>query len=195
MEIEKLKKAWEELSKRVTKNELTNQRILTDMLTQRKESVYQYVSKMEKIGLILGILAWTVVVYSFFIKTTPIAISISLFILILVTTVFNIVNRIKWKKIKKWSDGNVEEQLQTILEYNTLRNWTYIIAYILVIPVFIAACYYYHHVWGGFYVVFLIVAVVIGVCLDYFIYHSFSNKLKDLSNTIRELNELKKELE
>ena len=195
MEMEELKKAWEELSKRVTKNELTNQRILTDMLTQRKESVYQYVSKMEKIGLILGILAWTVVVYSFFIKTTPIAISISLFILILVTTVFNIVNRIKWKKIKKWSDGNVEEQLQTILEYNTLRNWTYIIAYILVIPVFIAACYYYHHVWGGFYVVFLIVAVVIGVCLDYFIYHSFSNKLKDLSNTIRELNELKKELE
>ena len=195
MELEELKKAWEELSGRITKNELTNQRILTDMLTQRRESVYQYVSKMEKIGLILGILAWTVVVYSFFIKTTPIAISISLFILILVTTVFNIVNRIKWKKIKKWSDGNVEEQLQTILEYNTLRNWTYIIAYILVIPVFIAACYYYHHVWGGFYVVFLIVAVVIGVCLDYFIYHSFSNKLKDLSNTIRELNELKKELE
>ena len=195
MEMEELKKAWEELNSRVTKNELTNQRILTDMLTQRRESVYQYVSKMEKISLILGILAWTAVVYSFFIKTMPIIMPVSLFILILVTTVFSIVSKIKWGKIKKWSDVNIEEQLRAILEYNTLRNWTYIVVYILVTPITIAACYYYRHAWGGYYVVFLMVIVLIGICMDYFIYHSFSNRLKDFSKTIRELNELKKELE
>jgi|GEM_PF-350252 len=201
MEMEELKKAWEELNSRVTKNELTNQRILTDMLTQRKESVYQYVSKMEKIGLIIFIFAWTLVVYCFFVKTTPIIMSVSFLILILVTTVFGIVSRIKWRKIKKWSDVNIEEQLQAILEYNTLRNWTYIVVYILTIPITIAVCYYYypllkafHPLWGVLYVAFTIITVVIGVCMDYFLYHSFSNKLKDLSKTIRELNELKKEL-
>jgi len=192
MELEELKKAWEELSGRITKNELTNQRILTDMLTQRRESVYQYVSKMEKMSLILGILAWTAVMYSFFIK--PIILSASCFILILVTTVFSIVGKIKWRKVKRWSDVNIEEQLRTILEYDTLRNWTYIVVYILVIPIIIALCYYSRHSWGGLYIVFVIIAAAIGFCIDYFIYHSFSNRLKDLSKTIRELNELKKEL-
>jgi len=187
MELEDLKKAWEELNSRITRNELTNQRILTDMIMQRKESVFRYFSRWEKSSVVGTIFAWAVVVYAFCTGHTPLFMNILLLVLMLAMTIITFVGFSKWKKIKQWERTDAENQIRHILEYSLFVKIMYAVVYILVLPVIVYAYYLYPKIWG-----LLTAVILIGILADYFVYHSTSDRLKDLSGTIRELEELKK---
>jgi len=186
MELEDLKKAWEELNSRVTRNELTNQRILTEMLMQRRESVTQYFSRWKKICIIFTVLIWTIVPSLIYIRNVTLVPSSLVLVVMLVSTILTFMGQAKWSKIMKWKDTGMEQQIRYVLEYKIFMRLNYIIVYILVIPVII-----YSYCMYPYFRVAMFIALLIGFLLDVFIYHTTSDKLKDLSSTIRELEELK----
>jgi len=186
MELEDLKKAWEELNSRVTRNELTNQRILTEMLMQRRESVTQYFSRWKRISIIFTVLIWIIVPSLIYIRNIAFVPSSLLLIVMSVSTILTFIGQAKWRKILRWENAGMEQQIRYVLEYKIFMRLNYIIIYVLVFPVIIYSYCMYPH-----FRVIMIIAILIGFLLDVFTYHTTSDKLKELSASIRELEELK----
>ncbi len=191
MELEDLKRAWDELNERVTRNELLTQQMILDMLTKRKEGHLGYFNRMHKMGILLVIMITFAGIYSLCVRT-PLLNLILLFSIIGIQYVNFTISHIKLRRIVK-SEQDMMLQIQRIMEYKRWMNWVYLIGYLSIVPMFflvIPAVFTRWPLWGQ---ILFVLMILSGVAFDYFQYHRSSDKLKDLSEAIRELKELRGE--
>ena len=90
-------------------------------------------------------------------------------------------------KIKK--ETNLEVQIKNVLRYKALINRSYIIGYLLVIPFIGVLLYTYRHLWWFTFIIWTL--MLIGILTDYFLFHYFSDRIKEFTRVNKELMELK----
>lgn len=184
MELEELQKAWKELNCRVGQNELVRQQQIIDMLARQKESSLQKMIRHDRGGFILLLSGLVYLGYAFTFIRINWLVWFCGFVLV-AATVCSALSLYFLKRIK--NESNLEVQIRRILRYRSFVNWVYLAGYVLVVPILIGFFYYCHTRWIVMFAYGLFVALAL---FDYFQYHYFSDKIKELGRINKELAEL-----
>lgn len=190
MEIEELHKAWKELNERVSRNELVHQKQVIEMLSRQKESSLQKMKRLDKIGLFIVSIVFLFTGYEviFRLKENVHWLPLMAFVILLYVLTSGIISFCLLKKIEK--EHNLEEQIKRMLRYRSYVNWTFLISYISILPLVGGFFYYNNNQW---FVMVTCILIVVCVIIDYFQYHFFSDKMKELTRINKELMEIKQE--
>lgn len=189
MELEDLKQAWNELNKRVEQSELTNRAIITNMIMSRKEGSIQYLYRLQKMSLVFISCLTILITGVFWMKHLSMLLLIVSYIPLFTAIMFEVISLKRLMKIRKGCN-NLEEQLCEVLTYKAIQGWESFVVSAVMIPFVVVVLYYNHNYYT---VILMFVLIVIGVCMDYFIYHYISDKVKDFSSAVCELKELKQQ--
>lgn len=187
MELEELQKAWKSLNDKVIQNGIIHPEEVIEILTNRKESNFKKIQRLEKTIWILIVVINIVVVcvLTFPQYPTPLCIRIGAFAITLSALVMQ---SSLLKSIKRIAtETNLEKQIQHILRYRLLYSKINIVSYTSVI-LFLAIFLY---LYGTLLNYILIGAMLLtSFILDYFIFHFAHNKIKDILYINKELTEL-----
>lgn len=187
MELEELQKAWKSLNDKVIQNGIIHPEEVIEILTNRKESNFKKIQRLEKTIWILIVVINIVVVcvLTFPQYPTPLCIRIGAFAITLSALVMQ---SSLLKSIKRIAtETNLEKQIQHILRYRLLYNRINIISYASIILFFAISLHYY----GTLLNYILIGAMLLVSCiLDYFIFHFTQDKIRDMLCINKELAEL-----
>lgn len=187
MEPEELQKAWKELNERVGQNELVHQQQIIEMLSRQKESCLQKMIRVDKAACLLILGATILILVDFIHLNGQLLYWPVCFGLLFYALGVNFTCLMLLVKIKK--ETNLEVQIRNVLRYKALINRSYIIGYLLVIPFIGVLLYTYRHLWWFTFIICTL--MLIGILADYFLFHYFSDKIKEFTRVNKELMELK----
>lgn len=188
MELNELKQKWTELSERLEKSEMLNRQIIIDMIRSKKETHLQQQLRVEKVGFVVLCVFLGIVGYTFWRSVAPAWISwyllaMLIWLFIMQTLMFRTIYALKTVTAR------VEQQYKKLQSYKIIMNLTYVITYVILVPVIIA---FFQTLHNPLFRTVLVVIIIGGFLGDYFIYHKTSDRLKGLKEALRSLNELKK---
>lgn len=188
MELNELKQKWTELSERLEKSEMLNRQIIIDMIRSKKETHLQQQLRVEKVGFVVLCVFLGIVGYTFWRSVAPAWISwyllaMLIWLFIMQTLMFRTIYALKTVTVR------VEQQYKKLQSYKIIMNLTYVITYVILVPVIIA---FFQTLHNPLFRTVLVVIMIGGFLADYFIYHKTSDRLKGLKEALRSLNELKK---
>lgn len=188
MELNELKQKWMELSERLEKSEMLNRQIIIDMIRSKKETHLQQQLRVEKVGFVVLCVFLGIVGYTFWRSVAPAW--ISWYLLAMLIWLF-IMQTLMFRNIYalKTVTARVEQQYKKLQSYKIIMNLTYVLTYVILVPVIIAFFQTFHN---PLFRTVLVVIMIGGFLGDYFIYHKTSDRLKGLKEALRSLNELKK---
>lgn len=188
MELNELKQKWTELSEKLEKSEMLNRQIIIDMIRSKKETHLQQQLRVEKVGFAVLGLFLGIIGYTFWRSVAPVWISWYLLVMLIWLFIMQILMFRIIYALKTVTD-QVELQYKKLQIYKVIMNLTYVFTYVILIPVIIA----FFHIWhSSLFRIVLIVVMIAGFLGDYFIYHKTSDRLKEVRDALRSLNELKK---
>lgn len=190
MELEELQKAWKELNKRVSLNELVHQQQIIEMLSRQKESCLQRMIRLEKAGFCFISGMTLLILMDFIYLKGQLVFWQAVFGILIYVLILNFIGIMKLNKIKK--ETNLERQTKNVLQYKKLFHWGYIISYPIVV-MFLSAFFYYYHQWWM--VLTVSTLMLIGILTDYLLFHYVSDRIKELAQINKELTELKENRE
>lgn len=183
-----MKQKWMELSERLEKSEMLNRQIIIDMIRSKKETHLQQQLRVEKVGFVVLCVFLGIVGYTFWRSVAPAW--ISWYLLAMLIWLF-IMQTLMFRNIYalKTVTARVEQQYKKLQSYKIIMNLTYVLTYVILVPVIIAFFQTFHN---PLFRTVLVVIMIGGFLGDYFIYHKTSDRLKGLKEALRSLNELKK---
>ncbi len=188
MELEQLQNAWKELNERVQQNEWVHQQQIQEMLLRQKKSSIQGIQRVEQASLFM-LIGITVVITAVATILPPNRHLITLhfwpfIVLVLgIGFTFTILSLQKLTQIQK--EKSLEQQVRNMLQYKQLVCWAYLAGYLSTMLFLAYFLYKYSFFWP------ILFFVLIGIIVDYFIFHYITGRIKDFSQINKELAELK----
>lgn len=178
--------AWKDLSQKLSQQEIANRKTLNSILENNRKSSFQKLLIVDRVGCLgISIMSIIMIYIILFCNTATLILRIEGVAILLSASIFNILGYLKLRSI------NFEEAVVDIYKkvayYRQSTIWAYIVCYILV---FIFAI----HAW--FELTFPIVqygipiAIIVGMSLDYIIFHWTMRNIDTLRDMTNELKKL-----